>query len=119
MILIDLPFAAKGLRLALDDFGQGYSSLAYLKEFPVHSIKLDQAFVAGLPGSDKDAAIVRAVLALCRSLGLRCMAEGVETIEQARFLRDEGCPQAQGYYYARPMNGQSFQLLLESGRSLP
>ena len=112
-------FAAKGLRLALDDFGQGYSSLAYLKEFPVHSIKLDQAFVAGLPGSDKDAAIVRAVLALCRSLGLRCMAEGVETIEQARFLRDEGCPQAQGYYYARPMNGQSFQLLLESGRSLP
>jgi EAL domain-containing protein (putative c-di-GMP-specific phosphodiesterase class I) len=103
----------------LDDFGQGYSSLAYLKEFPVHSIKLDQAFVAGLPGSDKDAAIVRAVLALCRSLGLRCMAEGVETIEQARFLRDEGCPQAQGYYYARPMNGQSFQLLLESGRSLP
>jgi diguanylate cyclase (GGDEF)-like protein/PAS domain S-box-containing protein len=112
-------FAAKGLRLALDDFGQGYSSLAYLKEFPVHSIKLDQAFVAGLPDSGKDIAIVRAVLALCGSLGLRCLAEGVETAEQAAFLRAEGCPQAQGYYFARPMDGQSFQRLLESGCCLP
>ena len=112
-------FAAKGLRLALDDFGQGYSSLAYLKEFPVHSIKLDQAFVAGLPSSAKDKAIVLAVLALCRSLGLRCLAEGVETAEQARFLLAAGCPQAQGYYFARPMDGPAFERLLKSGRSLP
>jgi len=112
-------FAQRGVRLALDDFGQGYSSLAYLRDFPVQSIKLDRAFVSGLPGSDKDAAIVRAVLGLCRSLQLQCLAEGVETREQAEFLRREGCDSAQGFYFARPMNLQSFRLLLEGGGSLP
>ncbi|HTB33345.1 MAG TPA: EAL domain-containing protein, partial [bacterium] len=112
-------FAQRGVRLALDDFGQGYSSLAYLKDFPVQSIKLDQAFVAGLPGSEKDAAIVRAVLGLCRTLKLQCLAEGVETAEQAAFLREEGCGLAQGFYFARPMDVDSFRRLLESGGTLP
>ena len=112
-------FAQRGVRLALDDFGQGYSSLAYLRDFPVQSIKLDRAFVGGLPNSDKDAAIVRAVLGLCRSLKLQCLAEGVETREQAEFLRQEGCDSAQGYYYARPMDVESFRLLLKAGGTLP
>ena len=79
---------------------------------------LDTAAHISVLVADNDA-VGQAGLALCRSLGLRCLAEGVETAEQAAFLQAEGCPQAQGYYYARPMNGQSFQLLLESGRSLP
>jgi EAL domain-containing protein (putative c-di-GMP-specific phosphodiesterase class I) len=112
-------FAQRGVRLALDDFGQGYSSLAYLKDFPVQSIKLDRAFVAGLPDSEKDSAIMRAVLGLCRSLQLQCLAEGVETAAQADFLRSEGCALAQGFYFARPMDVQSFRRLLESGGTLP
>ncbi|HXB97858.1 MAG TPA: EAL domain-containing protein [bacterium] len=112
-------FAQRGVRLALDDFGQGYSSLVYLKDFPVQSIKLDQAFVAGLPGSEKDAAILRAVLGLCRSLHLQCLAEGVESAEQADFLRQEGCDLAQGFYFAHPMDLQSFRAMLEAGGTLP
>jgi diguanylate cyclase (GGDEF)-like protein/PAS domain S-box-containing protein len=104
-------FADRGVRLSLDDFGKGYSSLSYLKDFPVHTIKADQAFISGLPSQTKDVAIVRAVIALARSLGLTCLAEGIETQGQLDFLRAEGCDLGQGYLFARPMPAGEFHTL--------
>ena len=108
-------FAERGVRLSLDDFGKGYSSLNYLKEFPVHSIKVDQAFVAGLPNSPKDAAIVKAMIALAHNLGLHCLAEGIERPEQLEFLKKEGCDLGQGYLYSRPVPEETFVALLKTG----
>ena len=108
-------FAERGVRLSLDDFGKGYSSLNYLKEFPVHSIKVDQAFVAGLPHNLKDAAIVKAMIALAHNLGLRCLAEGIETQAQLDFLKREGCDLGQGYLYSRPVPEAAFEALLAAG----
>jgi EAL domain-containing protein (putative c-di-GMP-specific phosphodiesterase class I) len=108
-------FAERGVRLSLDDFGKGYSSLNYLKEFPVHAIKVDMAFVAGLPGSPKDAAIVKAMIALAHNLGLCCLAEGIERKEQLAFLQKEGCDLGQGYLYSRPVPEEAFEALLKQG----
>lgn len=94
---------AAGIRVALDDFGTGYASLTHLKRFPVNEIKIDRSFVSDLTSDVNDAAIVTALLRLGRNLGLDVTAEGVETAEQATFLRLGGCSYAQGYLYAKPM----------------
>jgi diguanylate cyclase (GGDEF)-like protein/PAS domain S-box-containing protein len=92
-----------GLRLAIDDFGTGYSSLLRLKRLPVQKLKIDQGFVAGLPWDEDDAAIVRVVIALAQSMGMQVHAEGIEQVDQARFLLDQQCDLGQGYWFGRPM----------------
>jgi len=92
-----------GVRLAIDDFGTGYSSLLRLKRLPVQKLKIDQGFVAGLPWDEDDAAIVRVIIALARSMGMQVHAEGIEQREQAAFLLEQACELGQGYWFGRPV----------------
>lgn len=102
-----------GVRLAIDDFGTSYSSLSYLQSFPVHTLKVDQSFVAKLDSRPESAAIIRAVVALARALNVSVTAEGAETAEQAAWLRDLGCTLAQGFYFSKPLPGPMIQILIE------
>ena len=103
-----------GVKLAIDDFGTGYSSLDYLRRFPVDRIKIAQVFVGRITYEPGSAAIVRATISLARELGLVAIAEGVETEEQFKMLKGWGCPQMQGYYFARPLGSDDFFALLRS-----
>jgi diguanylate cyclase (GGDEF)-like protein len=103
-----------GVRIAIDDFGTGYSSLSYLSRLPVDRLKLDRSLIHNLTTTRKDAAIVRSIIALGKDLGVSVIAEGVETEEQFRMLRDLGCLQVQGYLFARPAPPQDVQGLLMS-----
>jgi len=94
---------ARGVRVALDDFGTGYSSLAYLKRFRVDALKLDRSFVRGLPLDAGDASIARLVIGMARNLGLKTVAEGVETAAQRAFLAANGCDEMQGFLLAKPL----------------
>ena len=111
-------FRASGVHIALDDFGTGYSSLSYLKRMPLSSLKIDQSFVAGLPGDAENLAIVRAILAMADSLGLGVTAEGVETLEQAQCLRDMKCGFLQGFYFSRGIAANEIPALLRQRWSL-
>jgi EAL domain-containing protein (putative c-di-GMP-specific phosphodiesterase class I) len=103
----------KGLRigLSLDDFGIGYSSLSYLKMFPFDALKIDRAFVAGIPADREDVAIAEAVIYLAHALKMRAVAEGVETEEQAQWLSKFGCEELQGELLAKPMPGEELATL--------
>ncbi len=103
-----------GVRIAMDDFGTGYSSLAYLRRFEFSKVKIDRSFVSDLEGDPQSIAIVRAVVALCCSLGIVTTAEGVETNEQANILVQEHCTQLQGYFFGRPSPASAVAGMLKS-----
>ena len=104
-----------GLGLAIDDFGTGYSSMSYLKMLPIDKLKIDQSFIHDIPFDADDMAITEAVIALGKALDLKVIAEGVETEEQANFLREKGSQQAQGYLYGRPMEGSELEARFAGG----
>jgi len=103
----------KGLKIAIDDFGTGYSSLAYLKRLPADNLKIDIAFIRHLPDSAEDVVIVRTIIAMAHALGLKLIAEGVETPAQLDFLRQEGCDSIQGYLLAKPMSAGDATVFLK------
>jgi len=102
---------ARGVRVAIDDFGTGYSSLSYLKRMPIKTLKIDRSFVSEVGSDASVAAIARTVIVLARSLNLDVLAEGVETAEQAAWLRREGCDWAQGWHFGRPMAAEDFVVI--------
>lgn len=107
-----------GIRMVIDDFGTGYSSLSYLKRFSIDCLKIDQSFVQDVPTDPNDAAITKAIIAMAHSLGIKVVAEGVETQEQLEFLRIHGCDEIQGYYFSHPMSAEAAAVFLQEDRRL-
>ncbi len=105
-----------GVRLAMDDFGTGYSSLSYLKRFSMDTLKIDRSFVRDLPDDGQDAAIASTIITMAHNLGMRVLAEGVETKEQLDFMRAHSCDEVQGYYFSRPIPAIEIESLL--GKSM-
>jgi diguanylate cyclase (GGDEF)-like protein/PAS domain S-box-containing protein len=103
---------AMGIRIAIDDFGIGYSSLSHLKQFPIDIIKIDRSFITDIPGDQADEAIADAIIAMGKSLKIVVVAEGVEALEQLQFLRSRGCDEIQGFYFSRPIPARDFGKLL-------
>jgi diguanylate cyclase (GGDEF)-like protein len=108
-----------GAAFSMDDFGTGYSSLAYLKRFPIDTLKIDQSFVRDIPTDPDDAAIAQAIIAMAHSLGIRVIAEGVETAKQLAFMRAHQCDGMQGYYFSKPVPAEAMTRLLQEDRRLP
>jgi diguanylate cyclase (GGDEF)-like protein/PAS domain S-box-containing protein len=109
---------AMGVALALDDFGTGYSSLSYLKKFPISSLKIDRSFVIGLPHEENDCAIARAIVTMAQQLRQEIVAEGVETMEQMRFLRELGCDQLQGFLFSKALAAEDYASMVRQGQRL-
>jgi EAL domain-containing protein (putative c-di-GMP-specific phosphodiesterase class I) len=108
---------AKGVQVAVDDFGTGYSSLSYLQTFSIDALKIDQSFVRRITNAPAETTIVTAVISMARSLKLRVVAEGVETLKELEFLQAHQCDEAQGYYFSRPVPSEQSTKLLETGIS--
>jgi EAL domain-containing protein (putative c-di-GMP-specific phosphodiesterase class I) len=105
---------ALGIRIAIDDFGIGYSSLATLQRFPLDTIKIDRSFIRDITGTSQDTALADAVIAIGKSLSLTVVAQGVETREQAEFLQTHACDELQGFYFKRPLPADQFTQLLQA-----
>jgi len=108
-----------GVRLSLDDFGTGYSSLSYLKRFPFDKVKIDQSFVRDITTDQSDTVIVKVIVSMAHGLGLRVIAEGVETEAQCEIMRTSVCDEIQGYFFSRPITAQAIEEILTEGRQLP
>jgi EAL domain-containing protein (putative c-di-GMP-specific phosphodiesterase class I) len=108
----------RGIGLAIDDFGMGYSCLYYLKRMPVDHLKIDHAFIAGLGEDPGDEAIVSGTIGLAHALGLKVVAEGVETAGQLSKLKELGCDLTQGYYLAQPLPGDAAERMLAEDNPL-
>jgi diguanylate cyclase (GGDEF)-like protein/PAS domain S-box-containing protein len=106
---------ALGIEFAMDDFGTGYSSLSYLKKLPINRLKIDRSFVSNLPYAKEDTAIAEAIIAMSKALQLQVIAEGVETAEQAMFLLNHGCTEAQGYFYSKPVSAAEIEKMMIVG----
>ena len=104
---------ARGVRLAIDDFGTGYSSMSLIKRFPIDTLKIDRSFVRELPRDAEDKAIAEAIIGIGKALGLTIIAEGVETAEQERFLKDHACDQMQGYLLSRPVPAENIPAIVQ------
>ncbi|BFM17263.1 hypothetical protein R50073_34460 [Maricurvus nonylphenolicus] len=104
-----------GISLAIDDFGTGYSSLAYLKRFPIHKLKIDRSFICDVATNQNDAAIAKSIINLAHNMSLNVVAEGVEYDNQAKWLRERGCDQVQGFFYAKPMSAEQIEQHLVHG----
>lgn len=112
-------FRELGVDISIDDFGTGHSSLAYLKQLPITKLKIDQSFVQNLEESKEDRAIARTIIELGRGLGLKVLAEGVETKGQKEFIYSSGCELMQGYLFSQPIGAKDAELLLKNkGRML-
>jgi diguanylate cyclase (GGDEF)-like protein/PAS domain S-box-containing protein len=109
---------AMDIRISIDDFGTGYSSLSYLKRFPIDVLKIDQSFVRDIPQDEDDAAIASTIITMAHSLGLKVVAEGVETMDQLKFMRQHGCDAMQGYYLSKPLPPVQFEAFLKNGSRL-
>ena len=105
---------SRGIRLAIDDFGTGYSSMSLMKQFPIDTIKIDRSFVRDLPQDTEDCAIAEAIIGMGKALGMTIVAEGVETMDQQTFLRDQACDEMQGYLFSKPLPPQEMADLLRS-----
>jgi EAL domain-containing protein (putative c-di-GMP-specific phosphodiesterase class I) len=106
-----------GVGFSVDDFGMGYSSLFYLKNLPIDCLKIDKSFIRDLSTDPNDAAIVDAIISMCQTLKIQSVAEGVETKEQAEYLKKRGCDQIQGYLLGRPMPYFDLKKRITSGQS--
>jgi diguanylate cyclase (GGDEF)-like protein len=106
----------RGVRLAIDDFGTGYSSMSLIKKFPIDTIKIDRSFVQDLPHDTEDRAITEAIISMAKALGLKVVAEGVETAAQAAFLRDRHCDEMQGFLFSRPIAADMVPNVLRTAR---
>lgn len=109
---------AMDIRISIDDFGTGYSSLSYLRRFPINVLKIDQSFVRDIPQDEDAAAIASTIITMAHSLGLKVVAEGVETIKQLDFLRGHQCDAMQGYYFSKPLAPEQFEEFLKNGSRL-
>ena len=107
-----------GMSLAIDDFGVGYSSLSYLKNFPVTSLKIDRSFVKDLPDNEDDATITQTIISLARNLNIQLVAEGIETEEQVEFLLHRECATGQGFLFSKPVPAQQVTQLLQQYNGL-
>jgi EAL domain-containing protein (putative c-di-GMP-specific phosphodiesterase class I) len=101
------------IQLSIDDFGTGYSSLSYLHRFPINKLKIDRSFVSGMTAEKENLEIVRTIITLARTLNIGVIAEGIETVEQLKQLRNFGCQLGQGYLFSQPLDFPSATLLLE------
>jgi diguanylate cyclase len=109
--------SAMGVLVSVDDFGTGYSSMSYLRRFPIDKLKIDRVFINEIVSRPQDASIVRAIVSLAHSLGLKVVAEGVETAAQLHFVKAAGCDEYQGYLFSRPLPAADFECLIRESRS--